>query len=135
MTTQANISLPDAAAANHTFVASGVVDGVAVWYEKTAALVAGWFKLTTSLRMPPKPTDPMRLQLKLVKPTVVTETINGVTYDKVIRQILINVDVVCPPDSTTTERADVCKYVGTTLLDVTTAGTFGYQVKNADAIV
>lgn len=135
MSTQANQTWPDSVPANHTFVASGVVDGIATWYEKTAALQSGWIVMTQSLRFPSKQGDPIRAQLKLKKPTTVTETINGVTYDKVIRNILINVDVIMPADSTATERADAAKYAGGTLVEIAAAGAFGYSLKNLDTIV
>lgn len=114
MSSQSNITLADGASptpANHTFVAQGVDgSGVARWVEKSAGIVSGFLKLTTSIKLPTKPGDPVRHQMKLICPTIVTETINGVSYQKVARQILADVSFVIPQDATEQERRDALTY-------------------------
>lgn len=139
MASQANLVLQDAQATpvNHTFVAAGVDGkGVGLWLEKTtSSIAAGFFRLTQSTRVSSKPGEPNRHTLKLVVPTVVVETINGVNYNKVARQGLITVDVVCPADSTAAERADLLAYAGNSLLGFSTANTLGGQVYNQEPVV
>lgn len=127
MPSQIAIVLPDRVPANHTFVASGVLNGIATWYEKTASVISGYFKLTMSMKFPTKGNEPVRHQLRLVVPTVATETINGVTYQKVTRQSFVSIDVVCAPDSTQNERHDICEYIRK-LLDVNVATGFANQI-------
>jgi hypothetical protein len=138
MAAQINKALNDGQASpvGHTFLAAGVdTKGVATWFEKTASIAAGWFRLTTSARVPAKPGDPLRFSYKNVMPTVVTETINGVTYQKVIRQMLVTVDVVLPADSTLAERKDLIAYLVNDLGAVGVAGYFGNQIRDLDIIV
>jgi hypothetical protein len=120
---------------SHTFSAAGVdTKGVATWFEKTASIASGWFRLTNSGRLGAKPTDPIRFAYKLAMPTVVTETINGVTYQKVIRQMLATMDVILPSDCTIAERKDLLAFVKNDLT-VTVVGNFGNQVRDLDFIV
>lgn len=138
MAAQINKTLNDgqASPASHTFVAAGVdTKGVATWYEKTSSILAGWFRLTTSARPGAKAGDPFRLAYKLVVPTVVTETINGVTYQKVIRQMLFTMDVVLPADCTLAERKDLIAYALNDLGALGVAGYWGNQIRDLDIIV
>jgi len=139
MTTQANISLNDGAAtpAAHTFVAVGVNgNGVAKWVEKTTStLPAGFFTLTSSLKIPSKPGDAIRGQVKLIVPTVVTETINGVDYMKVARTALVSCDVVCAGDSTQQERKDLMQYFKNFCDFTLSTQTFGYQLSAIDPVI
>lgn len=111
MPAQSNIPVADSASATRTFTAAGVKNGVALWLEKTASTITGFFRLTYSMRLPTKAAEPVRHQLKLVMPTVVTETINGVNYQKVVRQCMADLTVVIAPDATLTERKDVMEFV------------------------
>jgi predicted GNAT family acetyltransferase len=137
MSTQVDLILPDGQASpvNHTFVSSGVDGkGVATWLEKTSTLLAGFFRLTTSARLPSKPGDPVRYQMKLVIPTVAAETVNGVTYQKVIRSCLFDGTFVLPADSSLQERKDFVAYVGGNIAG-TAPGKLGYQIINQDSVV
>lgn len=133
MAAQANLTLADAQGTpvNHTFVASGVSNGVATWFEKTASVIAGYFKITQSMRFPGKATDPVRHQMKLVLPTTVTETINGVSYNKVTRQSMVNIEVITAPDATAQEKKDLVKYASTCL---GVSGVLGAQVIDNDPV-
>lgn len=139
MATQANLTMTDGQSptpVSHTFVASGV-DGnqVATWLEKSASIFQGFYRFTTQIRLPKKQGDPVRHTAKLVVPTVVSETINGVTYAKVSRQALVSVDIVMPSDSTTQERLDVCAYMAYTFGSPNTSGQLAWQVKNQEGVV
>jgi hypothetical protein len=135
MTTQVDKSLNDEVPVAHVFSAAGVIDGIATWYEKaTNPLVSGWFRNTLSSKIPTNGKDPLRFQYKLVVPTIVTETINGVAYQKVARSVTVNLDVIAAPDSTAAERGMAMRFLA---LDATslTAGYLGAVVKTADTIV
>ena len=135
MSTQADKSLNDEVPVAHVFSAAGVVNGIATWFEKaTNPLVSGWYRMTLSSRIPTNGKDPMRFQYKLVVPTIVTETINGVAYQKVARSVTVNVDVIAAADSTATERGAAIRYLA---LDATSlsAGYLGSVVKTADVVV
>lgn len=137
MSTQVDLTLPDgqASPANHTFVSAGVDGkGVATWLEKTSTLLAGFFRLTSSCRFPSKPGDPVRYQMKLVFPTVANETVNGVTYQKVIRSCLFDGTFVLPSDSSLQERKDFVAYIGNNITG-TASGKIGYQIINQDSVV
>lgn len=132
MPAQGTLQLNDAQASPvaHNFVPSGVVNGIATWHEKTASVLAGYFKLTFSMKFPTNGKDPIRHQLKLVVPTAVTETLNSVNYVKVVRTALVNVDVVIPQDSTLQERKDIASYMRDVF--VNSSGYFGSQIANND---
>jgi len=134
MSTQATLVLPDSAAANHNFVAAGVENGVARWLEQTSAYVGGWFEYTSSISLPKKPSEPVRHKFKFRMPTVATETINGVTYQKVTRQSLVTIDAIIPADSTSAERQDLTYYL-TALMSSATPGKIGYSIYNRDPVV
>lgn len=132
MPAQANVVLVSSTSANKTFVAAGVVNGIATFFEKSASVFSGYWRLTYSMKFPAAVAQPIRHMAKLVMPTTVTETINGVTYGKVTRQILGQIEVVDPQDSTIVERQDfmaffqgICQFNGTNNL--------GNQVVNRDA--
>jgi len=137
MTTQANVVLPDFTPTNHTFVAAGVSGtGVARWLEKTAAIAAGYFTLTTSAKVSAKVGDPVRYSAKLVMPTVVTETINGVNYLKVSRQSMVSTDVILAPDATSTERNNLMSFWAKMMIvDGAAPMQLGSQVSGLDVIV
>lgn len=138
MATQANLSMDDGQVipAAHTFVAAGV-DGnqVATWLEKGASIFQGFFRFTTQIRLPKKQGDPVRHSMKLVIPTVVSETINSVTYAKVSRQALASIDIVMPSDSTMQERLDMCAYIAYTFGSPNTSGHMAWQIKNQEGVI
>lgn len=138
MPQQADVTLNDGAGTpvGHVFKAAGVDGkGVATYYEKTtSSLVSGFFRLTYFTRLSTKLTEPNRHSMKLVLPTVVTETINGVTYNKVARQSMLSVDCIVAPDSTAQERKDLCAY-SADALTFSGANTFGYTIVNQEAVV
>lgn len=137
MANQVNVVLKDASNVDHTFVAAGVDQkGVAHYIEKTTeASPLGHFRMSSSTRLPPKPTDPIRSSLRLSIPTVVTETVNGISTKKVARQGFVSVDIVMPADSTATERENTLAYVGHALLNNTVANTIGWQVQNQEPVI
>lgn len=120
---------------SHTFTAVGV-DGkqVAKWVDRSSGLPAGYAIVTASTRLPSKPGDPVKLQARLVVPTVVTETINGVTYNKVSRHMFAAIDISVPGDSTTVERKTLMKYVEQ-FCNPTNAQSLGTSAMDIDPIV
>jgi hypothetical protein len=138
MSTQVDMTINDGQGAPvaHTFTAVGVdVKGVAKWFEKTTSSIsAGFFQLTSSLRIPTVPSDPVRYQVKLVVPTVVTETLNGVAYQKAIRKALVSIDMVMPSDATLQERKDLAAYVYN-FAAKNTSGGLRYSIENLDVVV
>ena len=78
--------------------------------------------------------DPVRYQMKLVFPTVANETVNGVTYQKVIRSCLFDGTFVLPSDSSLQERKDFVAYIGNNITG-TASGKIGYQIINQDSVV
>lgn len=138
MATQANLNLADAQATpvNHVFVAAGVDGkGVALYLEKTTSSISsGFFRLTHSTRLSTKISEPNRHTMKLVMPTIVVETINGVAYNKVARQSMVSVDVICASDSTAQERKDLITYMANNM-GYGGNNYFGYTVVNQEAIV
>jgi len=138
MSTQVDTALSDGQGSpvSHAFVAMGVDGkGVAKWYEKTtSSIAAGFFTLTSSMRIGSKVTDPIRFEGKLVVPTVVVETINGVNYNKVSRQMLVTISVIVPQDSTTQERKDLMRYVKQ-FCDWTSGGTAAQKMQLGAQVV
>lgn len=139
MASQANLSISDGQGTPvaHTFVAAGVDGkGVALWLEKTtSSLVNGFFRLTQSTRLSSKITEPNRHSMKLVIPTIVVETVNGVNYNKVARQSMISIDCIVAPDSTAQERKDLCVFAANNLANYSGSNNFGYSVVNQEAVV
>lgn len=111
MPAQTALTLTDSVPASRTFAAAGVANGVATWYEKTSAIVGGYFKITMSMRMPTKATEPVRHQLKIVLPTTASEVINTVTYYKIVRQSMIDVVAVVAQDSIPAERYNISEFL------------------------
>lgn len=139
MASQGNLTINDGQAVPvaHTFVAQGVdSNGVAQWIEKTAGSFIGFLRLTMSAKVPPASTGrPLVHELRLVIPTVVTETINGVSTQKQVRSILATAKFVVPSDSTLAERKDACNFVANTLRDTATGGHFGWQISNQEGLI
>lgn len=135
MTAQVDLVLNDgqASPAAVTFTAAGSQAGLATWFQKTAAIVDGYFKITHLMRWPQKPKDPIRHSIRFVIPTVATETVNSVNYTKVVRQAFCSVDFVIPGDATLQERKDIRAYVSNALAS-TTAGYPGNTIIANDPI-
>lgn len=131
MPAQTDLILPNFAAVNKTFKAAGVVNGIATWLEKSSSVFSGYWRITLSMRLPTKAGQPIRHNLKLVQPTTVTETINGVTYGKITRQLVTNVEVLDPQDSVIAERQDHMAFI-TTMCVASGTSQLGNQVINRD---
>lgn len=139
MANQVNLSINDAQGSPvaHTFVASGVdAKGVALYLEKTtSSLVTGFFRLTQSTRLATKMSEPNRHAMKLVIPTIVVETLNGVNYSKVARQSMISIDCIIAADSTAQERKDLCVFAANNLANYVGSNYFGYTVVNQEGVI
>lgn len=102
-----NLVLTDRAGtpANHTFVPRDIVGGIATVVE-SSGVPLGDKRVTLGLR---RTTENGRYKatLKFAFPTVVTETINGVSSPKVVRTAYVDVDFTFDPTSTEQERKDV----------------------------
>lgn len=113
MPAQSDVVLSDGLATpvNRTFKVFGVRNGVAEWAYKVVDLIAGYIRQQMSMTIPKKSSDPLIHTFRHIHPTVVTETINGVTYQKVARKTTVLCQVYAAPDATQAELKDVCEFV------------------------
>lgn len=108
------ITVADAAPANHDFVPTAVgADGVARYNERSATVPAGFWPLALYLRspIPGSPSQVYKATLQLAVPSLVTETINGVSRSSVERTIRMNCEFLLPADSTLVERQNALAVV------------------------
>lgn len=133
MSAQANLTIYDGQAtpAAHTFYSAGVLNGIATYLEKTSALIAGYFKYTLSMKFGAKPGDPSRHLAILAMPTVVTETVNGVDYQKLVRVSTVKVEAIIAPDATLQERKDLFAYMAYIMTNPN-PGSLALQVRDYD---
>lgn len=96
---------------NHTFNPISVEGGKAVWKEQSNAAASGFWPCVLSYRTPlPGQSEKLyRVSLNLGIPTVVSETINGVSNPLVARTGRASVEFVLPESSTLQERKDLRK--------------------------
>lgn len=113
MPAQTNIVLNDGLTTPvaRTFSVFGVRNGVADWAYKVVDLIAGYIRQSLAMEMPKKASDPVIHTFRHTHPTVVTETINGVSYQKVVRMTKVVCQVYAAPDATAAELKDVCAFV------------------------
>jgi len=114
-----------------TFSVFGVRNGVADFAYKIVDLIEGYIRIQLNMIFPKKHGDPVIHTMKVKLPTVATETINGITYQKVVRSSTASVTVYAAPDATAQELKDLMAFVQN-LCYSPTAGYFGYQVVNKD---
>jgi len=117
MPTLQNIVLTDATSptpVNHTLVPVSNDTGVAVVAESNVTQT-GELRLEITPRQRRGAGKKFLVDMKLVKPTVVTETINGVAVNKVARVNLFSGTFSCAEDSTEQERKDLVKMVASAL--------------------
>lgn len=107
------IVVPDAASTpvNHTFVPNKIDGDTAKWVEKSASHPSGYWTLAVSLRDPVSSNGSRvyRSQISLIKPTLVTEVINGVSVPKVAYTHRVNVEMIEPADGVLQDRKDLKK--------------------------
>jgi hypothetical protein len=107
----ANITIKDGAATpvDHVFKPAAVVGSLATWREQTAnGIPVGNNVLTYSVKAPASGVGAYTVQLKLVKPKVVSLTdTSGKTVNTVIRTDLWDATFKVGSDSTTQERKDL----------------------------
>lgn len=135
MPAQINLSINDGQATPvaHTWVAAGVVGGIATWLEKTSTAFAGYLRLTYAMKLPPvfDDTTPRRHTLKLVCPTLSTDIVTGAAKGRFSRLITGNLDVTVSALSTLQEKKDFVAYMANCMTAALTGG-FGNQIVNDD---
>lgn len=102
-----NLVLTDRAtpsAVDHTFTPRDVIANVGTVEESTGVKVGD---KTFSISVRKTPNGKSKVTIKLVVPTVVNETINGVTVPAVARTAFVETTFTFDPTSTTQERNDV----------------------------
>lgn len=90
--------------ATHTFTPRDIVGGVGVVEESTGVKVGD---KTFSISVRTTPNKRIKVPIKMAVPVVVNETINGVTYPKVVRSAYVDCTFTFDASSTEQERKNV----------------------------
>jgi len=124
MPQQTALVVNDSVPAARTFAVAGVSNGFAVWFEKTSAYLQGWLRCQFSLKMPAKPGQPIRHNMKVVLPTAAVSVIDGVSV-VTTRTSSISIEAVIAQDATATEKADICAYAS----NIFNLATYGFKAQ------
>jgi Zn-dependent metalloprotease len=98
----------------HAFEPAKIDANDVAWFVETDGVAVRDNSLSVSLK---KNGTVNRVRVALRMPVVVTETINGVDNDKVIREARASVDFIFAANSTVAERKDVRKLIANAILD------------------